>query len=310
MKQITVFMAIVLSTASGCRILETGYGNDNVMVRTSADTVSSASSAAKASVAWTESKVLSFGDDLDSEKQARFISFGEHASAAYRAHPALPDGYKPLSAEAFAKLRLPLNRYRYEPDTGFLEDSEGVGFGARLSHSENNHKVIVAFRGSNAPGEDEHWMQDWVVDAKQGGGGMPKQYLYGAELLSEVRRTFPDAHLVVTGHSLGGGIAAYSTIHIADPSRLTCVTYNAAGISSLTLRQLPADVVANAEKRISNIRSKGDPVSAIPGTQLVGEIFEVDNLRFANHSISGLLIDMRRRAEGRRAGWLRDLFDD
>ena len=41
-----------------------------------------------------------------------------------------------------------------------------------------------------------------------------------------------------------------------------------------------------------------------------GEIYEVDNLRFANHSIDGLLIDMRRRAEGRRAGWLRDLFDD
>jgi hypothetical protein len=26
--------------------------------------------------------------------------------------------------------------------------------------------------------------------------------------------------------------------------------------------------------------------------------------------IEGLLIDMRRRAEGRKAGWLRDLFDD
>ena len=153
-------------------------------------------------------------------------------------------------------------------------------------------------------------MQDWVVDAKQGGGGIPKQYLYGTELLSEVRRAFPDANLIVTGHSLGGGIAAYSTVNIADPSRLTCVTYNAAGISSVTLRQLPADVVANAAKRISTIRSKGDPVSAIPGTQLLGEIFEVDNLRFANHSIGGLLIDMRRRAEGHRAGWLRDLFDD
>lgn len=303
-------MAIALSMVAGCRILETGYGDDNAVTRTSADAVSSASRAAKASVAGAGSKVLSFGDDLDSGKQSLFISIGELASAAYRSHPALPDGYRPLSSEAFAKLRLPLNRYRYEPDTGFLEDSEGVGFGARLSHSENDHEVIVAFRGSNAPGEDEHWMQDWVVDAKQGGGGIPKQYLYGAELLSEVRRAFPDANLIVTGHSLGGGIAAYSTVNIADPSRLTCVTYNAAGISSVTLRQLPADVVANAAKRISNIRSKGDPVSAIPGTQLLGEIFEVDNLRFANHSIGGLLIDMRRRAEGHRAGWLRDLFDD
>ena len=303
-------MATILSMASGCRILETGYGDDNALVRTSADAVSTASNAAKASVAWTGAKVLSFGDDLDPEKQALFISIGEHAAAAYRAHLDLPDGYRPLSSEAFAKLRLSANRYRYEPATGFLEDAEGVGFGARLSRPENDHTVVVAFRGSNAPGEDEHWMQDWVVDAQQGGGGTPKQYLYGAELLLEVQRAFPDANLTVTGHSLGGGIAAYSTINIDAPSRISCVTYNAAGISSLTLRQLPADVTLNAAKRISNIRSKGDPVSTIPGTQLVGEIFEVDNLRFANHAIGGLLIDMRRSAEGRRAGWLRDLFDD
>ena len=108
----------------------------------------------------------------------------------------------------------------------------------------------------------------------------------------------------------GRGIAAYSTILLPEHGRLRCVTYNAAGISSLTLLALPKDAVAKAAALTTNIRSKGDPVSAIPGTQLVGEIFEVDNLRFANHAIDGLLIDMRRRAEGRKAGWLRDIFDD
>ena len=99
-------------------------------------------------------------------------------------------------------------------------------------------------------------------------------------------------------------------LNTCDPGRLVCATYNAAGISSITLLSLPKDAVSGAAGLISNIRSKGDPVSAIPGTQLVGEIYEVDNLRFANHAIEGLLIDMRRRAEGRKAGWLRDLFDD
>ena len=41
-----------------------------------------------------------------------------------------------------------------------------------------------------------------------------------------------------------------------------------------------------------------------------GKTHMMDNLHFANHSIDGLLIDMRRRAEGRKAGWLRDLFDE
>ena len=78
----------------------------------------------------------------------------------------------------------------------------------------------------------------------------------------------------------------------------------------MTLLALPGETVDRAAARIVNVRSKGDPVSAIPGTQLVGDVYEVDNLRFANHAIDGLLLDMRRRAEGRRPGWLRDLFDD
>ncbi len=301
---------ITVTALCGCRLLETGYGDDNAIVRTSADAVSATGNAAKSTVAWASAKVVSFGDDLDADTQARFISIGEHSAAAYRVHPDLPEGYAPLAPEEFAKLSLTSGRYRYETETGFIEDTEGAGFGARLSRLADGDEIVVAFRGSNAPGEDEHWMQDWIHDAQQGGGGTPKQYIYGAELLAEVRRAFPDANMVVTGHSLGGGIAAYSTIHLAEPRQLVCATYNAAGISSITLLSIPKDVAESAAKRISNIRSKGDPVSAIPGTQLVGEIYEVDNLRFANHSIDGLLIDMRRRAEGRRPGWLRDLLDD
>ena len=303
-------LSLVLAAAEGCRLLETGYGDDNVIVRTSADAVSSVTSTTKSTVSWTGAKVMSFGDDLDADRHGLFITFGELAAAAYRNHPELPDGYSPLTGEEFARLGLAQDRYRYEPETGFVEDTAGVGFGARLAKTADGDGIAVAFRGSNAPGEDEHWMQDWVVDAQQGGGGTPEQYVYGAELLKAVRLAFPDAELTIAGHSLGGGIAAYSTMMLSEPKRLMCATYNAAGISSITLMTMPKDVVERCAGLVTNIRSKGDPVSAIPGTQLVGDVFEVDNLRFANHSIDGLLIDMRRRAEGRRAGWLRDLFDE
>ena len=305
-----MLLVIVLAAFAGCRLLETGYGNDNVVFQTSTRAVSATTDAVKSTVAWAGAKVLSFADDLTPDQHRHFIEIGEHVAAAYRSGPGLPDGYRPLSTEEFAKLDITSGRYRYEPETGFIEDTGGVGFGARISRQKDGDAIVVAFRGSNAPGEDEHWMQDWVVDAHQGGGGTPRQYVYGAEMLSALRKAFPDAELIVAGHSLGGGITAYSTINLAKPGRLACATYNAAGISTITLLSLPKDVVAGAAGRISNVRSKGDPVSAIPGTQLVGEIYEVDNLRFANHSITGLLIDMRRRAEGRKAGWLRDLFDD
>lgn len=306
----SMLILAVATTVAGCRLLETGYGEDNVVVQTSVKAVSTSTDAAKSLVSWTGAKVLSFADDLTSDQHLHFIKVGEHAASAYRVKPELPIGYRPLTAEEFSKLQIPSDRYRYEPETGYVEDAAGVGFGARLSRLESGNGIVVAFRGSNAPGEDEHWMQDWVVDAHQGGGGTPEQYVYGAEILSAVRNAFPDSELTVTGHSLGGGIAAYSTLSLPDPGRLDCVTYNAAGISTITLLSLPKEVVEGASARIANIRSKGDPVSAIPGTQLVGEIYEVDNLRFANHSIDGLLVDMRRRAEGRRPGWLRDLFEE
>ena len=305
-----VTFAAAVTAACGCRVLETDYGDDNAVVRTSADAVSAATGAAKSTVSWAGAKVLSFADDLSPDGHDRFIAIGELAAAAYRNRPELPDGYRPLAPDEFARLGLAPGSHRYEPSTGFIEDSGGAGFGARLARQEHGDAVAVAFRGANAPGDDEHWMQDWVVDAHQGGGGTPKQYLCGAGLLAAVRRAFPDAKLVVAGHSLGGGIATYATMMLPDPGRLVCATYNAAGISSITLLSLPGETVERTAGLVTNIRSKGDPVSAIPGTQLVGDVFEVDNLRFANHSIDGLLIDMRRRAEGRRAGWLRDLFDD
>ena len=310
MKRLWAFIVIGLAACGGCRILETGYGDGNIVVRTSADAVSSTAGAAKSTVSWTGARILSFADDLRPDQHARFISIGEHSAAAYRIHPNLPDGYMPLSQDEFSALELPGGRYRYEPDTGFIEDTGKLGFGARLSRREDGGKAVVAFRGSNAPGEDAHWMQDWIDDAHQGGGGTPVQYTYGAEILAAVRRAFPDSDITVTGHSLGGGIAAYSTINLASHKQIFCATYNAAGISSITLLSLPKETISRAAAQIANIRSKGDPVSAIPGTQLVGTIYEVDNLRMANHAIDGLVIDMRRRAEGRRAGWLRDLFDD
>ena len=171
MKRIGCFVAVAL-TAGGCRMLETGYG-DNAATRYSADAASSVSSAAKSTVSWAGAKVLSFGADLRPDQHNRFIVMGEHAAAAYKSHPDLPDGYVSLPSDQFAALALPKERYRYDQETGFIEDSSGAGFGARLSMRKDGAEVVVAFRGSNAPGEDEHWMRDWIVNSHQGGVELP-----------------------------------------------------------------------------------------------------------------------------------------
>ena len=105
-------MAIAMTASCGCRLLETGYGDDNIMVRSSADAVSATTGAAKSTIAWAGAKVMSFGDDLDADRQKLFISIGEHAAAAYRGHPELPEGYRPLSPAEFEKQRLGLSKTR------------------------------------------------------------------------------------------------------------------------------------------------------------------------------------------------------
>ena len=52
-------MAIAMTASCGCRVLETGYGDDNIVVRSSADAVSATTGAAKSTIAWAGAKVMS-----------------------------------------------------------------------------------------------------------------------------------------------------------------------------------------------------------------------------------------------------------
>ena len=99
--RLSIFAATALTALCGCRILETGYGDDNVVVRTSADAVSAAHGTVKSSLAW---------------------------------------------ADDFSKLNLTPGRYRYETDTGFIEDTEGEGFGARLSRRASDSHLCYNMR--------------------------------------------------------------------------------------------------------------------------------------------------------------------
>jgi len=68
MNRFAAYVAFATSMAAigGCRVLETGYGDDNAIVRTSADAVSAATDAARSTVAWAGAKTRSFANDLNS----------------------------------------------------------------------------------------------------------------------------------------------------------------------------------------------------------------------------------------------------
>lgn len=112
-------------------------------------------------------------------------------------------------------------------EPALLQDTRS-GFGANFYSGPQGH-VVLAFTGT-----DEG--RDWKHNLGQGLGLRDAQYDQAIELAGEARRAF-GADLVLTGHSLGGGLAAAAAMVHEVPA----VTFNAAGVHDRTLERLGFD---------------------------------------------------------------------
>lgn len=70
---------------------------------------------------------------------------------------------------------------------------------------ENDNRVIVSFAGSGGQ------VGDWVNNFSQAGGNTPAQYRTAVSLAREYGQKYGD-NVVLTGHSLGGGLASYASL--------------------------------------------------------------------------------------------------
>lgn len=108
-----------------------------------------------------------------------------------------------------------------------LEDRT-TGFRAAIYSDGQGHHTL-AFAGSND-------VPDWFNNLAQGLGLDAAQYRQAIALAKDARLAFGD-ELAITGHSLGGGLAATAALAIDSPA----VTFNAAGVSGGTLRDAGLD---------------------------------------------------------------------
>lgn len=106
-------------------------------------------------------------------------------------------------------------------DPGLLHDAKS-GFDAAFYRNEQG-QVVLGFCGT-----DEG--KDWKHNLGQGLGFDDAQYASAIQLGSQAKQAFGD-QVVISGHSLGGGLAAAS----AMVNDIPAVTYNAAGVNDRTL---------------------------------------------------------------------------
>jgi hypothetical protein len=117
-------------------------------------------------------------------------------------------------------------------------------FQANLYRSKDG-TYYLAFRGTEGPN-----LADWRCNAEQGLGGRAGQYEQAARLAASVGMALaPNQRLILTGHSLGGGLASYAALH----NGLEAIVFNPASVHS--------SVADNARAKIRSHLVFGDPLS-------------------------------------------------
>ena len=208
------------------------------------------------------------------------------AKSAY-ADGTIPPGYRAATMYEFYKYvgDTAINNLSYNEKTGqFMSRDElgifwdsNIGLAGSFLINESDGSIVLAFRGS------EGELNDWGTNAVQFFGGVPEQYTLAAEILqSVVRNTENEGQQInVVGHSLGGGLAAYSTLECDDISRVTTTTFNSAGLYPSNIN---TENRAEASRHITNIRVDDDPVSGATGL-LVGDTYVLDGNGIINNAI-------------------------
>jgi len=139
-------------------------------------------------------------------------------------------------------------------DPGLLENPD-TGFRAGI-YTDGDGNYVLAYAGSNEA-------RDWTgANLRQGLGWQSEQYDQAVQLAQLADEAWGDS-LVITGHSLGGGLAATAAFATGNAA----VTFNASGVHDNTIENLGLDVdAAKADAEAGQIRRynvDGDPLTTL-----------------------------------------------
>lgn len=157
---------------------------------------------------------------IDAPRPADDAALLDYRTSPERREQVLRD--RMLAAAAYAHAGEPMV---LPPGWSLAERHDGAeGFSAMVFVNDETGEVVVAFRGSEFGGHFD--AGDWSQDALNAAGAPTAQGLQAIALMQRVLADHPGAAISVTGHSLGGSLAAIASIATGVPA----TTFNAAGV--------------------------------------------------------------------------------
>lgn len=178
----------------------------------------------------------------------------------------LPEGWKETTED------INIEKERWENESGFK---------ASLYYNEKENIYILAFAGTEN-------LKDWVTDIRQGVGlddGKRGQYRKAVELARKLQYKIKKENLVITGHSLGGGLASITSAVTGS----NAYTFNAAGLHPKTLKD--QNLSENSMGHIQAYYSTDDPLNMIQNNRsILGSLLASSGNAFLAYLGSGLIL--------------------
>jgi hypothetical protein len=135
-----------------------------------------------------------------------------------------------------------------------INDDDGVK--EQLYYDERTGLYILAFGGTEPAN-----INDWIQNFAQFAGLGSQYYLQGMALVKAIRPEYKDK-VLLTGHSLGGGVATVA----ATAGQLNAIVFNPPTIHKNTLNQFTAEQVQAAKNNVQRFVVAGEILDLVNHT--------------------------------------------
>ncbi|WP_299003386.1 hypothetical protein [uncultured Shewanella sp.] len=170
----------------------------------------------------------------------------------------------------------------------FIDENTGLMATVLLPLSNNDNRVILAFAGSDTRvsiyGRTERGVINSASVYEQVNGGIPADFKQAKALAVSIKSTYPSKDLIITGTSLGGGLAQYAAM-LTDSK---AYGFNALGLGSGTREDIMTsrgfstqnefDEAAN--QSIINVNLEGEALTSLFGWYMPAQLGEIYTLPF------------------------------